>query len=335
MGCRTYSRQVYKVGIIGALWKELKAVRALFDSEHGSLEREEGDDNQYALGAMANHMVVTACLPAGEYGTNSAASVASNMVRSFPALKFCLLVGIAGGAPSEHNDIRLGDVVVGIPEGRSPSVVQYDLGKDKESNIFEPTGRLRDPPRFLASAVSALLSVPNPPSDPLKPHLAKITKLMSEYRRPAQEDVLYETCTACRSSEKVCPGYHVRQRVPRPTTIHYGPIGSGNSVIKNAKRRDELAREHGVLCFEMEAAGVVNAVPCLVIRGICDYCDVHKNDDWQNYAAATAAAYSKLLLGVDRCKKTGLNDDYQGNFHSTSPKTSAGSKRRRSEFEEE
>ncbi|RSL81850.1 hypothetical protein CEP52_017101 [Fusarium oligoseptatum] len=139
------------------------------------------------------------------------------MVRSFPALKFCLLVGIAGGAPSEQNDIRLGDVVVGIPKGRSSGVVQYDLGKDKESNIFQMTGSLR---------------------------------------------------------------------------------GSGNSVIKNATRRDQLAREHGVLCFEMEAAGVVNAVSCLVIRGICDYCDVHKNDNWQNYAAATAAAYSKLLLGV-------------------------------------
>lgn len=331
----TYGRSQYTIGILCALPKELKAVRALFDSEHGNIKSIQGDDNQYALGKMANHMVVTACLPAGEYGTNSAASVASNMVRSFPALQFCLLVGIAGGAPSEQNDIRLGDVVVGIPTGSSSGVVQYDLGKDKESNVFEPTGRLRGPPRFLSSAISALRSVPNPPSDPLKPHLDKITNIVSEYRRPAQEDVLYETCTACRSSEKACPGYHVRQRDPRPTAIHYGPIGSGNSVIKNAMRRDELAREHRVLCFEMEAAGVVNAVPCLVIRGICDYCDIHKNDDWQNYAAATAAAYSKLLLSVVASKEARVNDNYPENFHSTIPKTSTGSKRRWSEFVEE
>ncbi|RTE68640.1 hypothetical protein BHE90_016983, partial [Fusarium euwallaceae] len=193
------------------------------------------------------------------------------------------------------NDIRLGDVVAGIPKGRSSGVVQYDLGKDKESDIFQTTGSLRGPPRSLASAINKLLSEPNPPSELLEQHLDKITKLMSEYRRPAQEAM---PCTQCRSSEKVCSGYYGPPHASRPTIIHYGPIGSGNSVIKNATRRDQLAREHGVLCFEMEAAGVVNAVSCLVIRGICDYCDVHKNDDWQNYAAATAAAYSKLLLGV-------------------------------------
>ncbi|KXJ88858.1 hypothetical protein Micbo1qcDRAFT_166307 [Microdochium bolleyi] len=46
----------------------------------------------------------------------------------------------------------------------------------------------------------------------------------------------------------------------------------------------------------MEAGGVTNEIPCLVIRGICDYADNRKNDDWQNYAAATAAAYAAYLL---------------------------------------
>ena len=60
--------------------------------------------------------------------------------------------------------------------------------------------------------------------------------------------------------------------------------------------RDELAREKGILCFEMEAAGLMNNFPCLVIRGISDYSDTHKNDDWQGYAAMTAAAYAKDVL---------------------------------------
>jgi hypothetical protein len=46
----------------------------------------------------------------------------------------------------------------------------------------------------------------------------------------------------------------------------------------------------------MEAAGLMNNFPCIVIRGICDYADSHKNDRWQRYAAATAAAYAKELL---------------------------------------
>ncbi|KAL3444390.1 hypothetical protein BJX65DRAFT_310973 [Aspergillus insuetus] len=46
----------------------------------------------------------------------------------------------------------------------------------------------------------------------------------------------------------------------------------------------------------MEAAGLMNTYPCLVIRGICDYADSHKNKAWQGYAAATAAAFAKELL---------------------------------------
>jgi nucleoside phosphorylase len=66
--------------------------------------------------------------------------------------------------------------------------------------------------------------------------------------------------------------------------------------MKDAMLRDKLAKEHEVLCFEMEAAGLMNHFPCLVIRGICDYSDTHKNKNWQGYAAMTAAAYAKDFL---------------------------------------
>jgi nucleoside phosphorylase len=78
--------------------------------------------------------------------------------------------------------------------------------------------------------------------------------------------------------------------------IHYGIIASGNQVIKNVAMRDRLRQEFGALCVEMEAAGLMNEFPCLVIRGICDYADAFKNDQWHRYAAATAAAYAKELL---------------------------------------
>src|SRR6202020_3170166 len=77
-----------------------------------------------------------------------------------------------------------------------------------------------------------------------------------------------------------------------------GLISSGNMVMKLGGIRDKLGQELGILCFEMEAAGLMDNFPCLVIRGICDYSDTHKNKDWQPYAAATAAAYAKELLGV-------------------------------------
>ncbi|KAL6849042.1 hypothetical protein ACO1O0_008572 [Amphichorda felina] len=301
-----HGREDYTVGIICALPAELMAVRAVFSCEHNSLETGSRDSNSYVLGEIAQHMVVATCLPAGEYGTNSAAAVASNMVRSFSSLNhgFCLLVGIGGGVPSEENDIRLGDVVVGLPKGKFPGVVQYDLGKEMDGGTFERTGTLRGPPRVLTTAINILRSDPSLRFDPLGPELGEISARLPGYSHPGQKlDVLIQSfCAACRSRE-ACPsgGSHAKQRIPRPTDapeIHYGPIASGNRVVKSSKFRDWLEGEHGVLCFEMEAAGVVNAVDCLVIRGISDYCDGHKNDTWQNYAAATAAAYAKLLLSV-------------------------------------
>lgn len=78
--------------------------------------------------------------------------------------------------------------------------------------------------------------------------------------------------------------------------IHYGLIASADMVVKDAIMRDKLQQQHGILCFEMEAAGLINGLDCLVIRGICDYSDSHKNKRWQPYAAAASAAYAKELI---------------------------------------
>ncbi|KAK6811024.1 hypothetical protein RU639_013191 [Aspergillus parasiticus] len=268
-GRETLTCESYTVGIICALQKELLAVRILFDDRHEDLERAVRDTNHYALGRIARHYVVAACLPSGEYGTNAAADVVSHLTRSFPEVKFCLLVGIGGGVPSRDNDIRLGDVVVSHPTDIHPGVIQYDLGRTREENTFERTGSLQRPPRFLMTAITC-----NP-----------------AYKHPgAKHDKLFAQCN----------GRQVR-RARRPVIhplIHYGLIASGNKVIKDAETRDHLGAKYNILCFEMEAAGIMNAVPSLVIRGICDYADSHKNKLWQEYACATAAAYAKILLSV-------------------------------------
>lgn len=68
-------------------------------------------------------------------------------------------------------------------------------------------------------------------------------------------------------------------------------------MIKDGISRDKLLEDlDDIMCVEMEAAGLMDHFPCLVIRGICDYADSHKNYVWQKYAAATAATYTKMLL---------------------------------------
>jgi hypothetical protein len=109
------------------------------------------------------------------------------------------------------------------------------------------------------------------------------------------EHVQCADCRHCDPNEEI-------QREERDSTepeIHYGIIASGNTIIKDATTRDKIAGEieEDCVCFEMEAAGLMNDFPCLVVRGICDYADSHKSDRWQRYAAATATAYGKEFLG--------------------------------------
>ena len=68
--------------------------------------------------------------------------------------------------------------------------------------------------------------------------------------------------------------------------------------MRHGVTRERLRKELDVLCFKMEAAGLIDNFLCLVVQGICDYANLHKNKLWQGYAAATAAAYAKELLSV-------------------------------------
>ena len=123
-------------------------------------------------------------------------------------------------------------------------------------------------------------------------------------RRNPEDDQLFQADYDHIESGKGCKNCdeeRLVQRIPRTTNvpvIHYGLIGSGNQVMRHGVMREKLQRERGILCFEMEAAGLMDHFPCLVIRGICDYSDTHKNENWQPYAAATAAAYAKGLLEI-------------------------------------
>jgi nucleoside phosphorylase len=296
----------------------MTAAMAMLDEIHGNGQpqiRNKNDDNSYVLGQIGNHNVVIACLPAGDYGTTSAATVANQLLSSFSSIKVGFMVGVGGGIPSEKNDIRLGDVVVSTPGHTSGAVVQYDLGKVLPDGEFSRRGSLNKPPRVILNAVNRLrsehLMTGNTIAKRLMEFLETYPDSQAIFSNPgADQDQLFDTayahplgastCVSCDKSRLV-------KREPRETmdpVIHYGPIASGNSVIKDGVVRDQLGNTLGVLCFEMEAAGLMDNFPCLVARGICDYSDSHKNKMWQGYAAFTAAAYTKELLGALHAKAT-------------------------------
>ncbi|KAI5460968.1 Pfs, NB-ARC and ankyrin domain protein [Mariannaea sp. PMI_226] len=306
----------YTVGWICAITTEYVAAQAFLDERHDRPEYVSGDDNNdYTLGRIGRHNIVIAVLPGGEYGIASAASVAKDMRHSFPNIRIGLMVGIGGGAPSSKHDIRLGDVVVSEPRNGMGGVFQYDFGKTIQGQPFLPTGNLNQPPVFMRTAVSGLKAqhqiLGHQLEEKIKIALERSPRLRPEYTRPdLNNDKLYRSTFIHPSDDTsscaiVC-GNDSSNLIPRSErgsdegnpVIHYGLIASANQLMKDAQVRDRLSSEHGgdVLCFEMEAAGLMNIFPCLVIRGICDYSDSHKNKEWQGYAAMAAAAYAKDLL---------------------------------------
>lgn len=296
----------YQVGWICALPVEMTAARAMLDEIHDQPQQQDpSDHNNYCLGRIQKHNIVIACLP--EYGTTSAAVVAEQMLHSFKEIRFGLMVGIGGGVPSPEHDIRLGDIVVSRPEGTFGGVVQYDSGKALKDGQFERTGSLGRPPQTLLTALRTLESTHDMEDSKIPTFLSEMIgnypKLQSKYVSPGPEDdrLFNENYDHPDSSPKCeqCDLSQLIGRLPRDSDlpqIHYGLIASGNQVIKTGSIRSNYSRQLGVLCFEMEAAGLMNHFKCLVIRGICDYCDSHKNKKWQPYAAVTAAAYAKELL---------------------------------------
>ncbi|KAI0135106.1 purine and uridine phosphorylase [Daldinia grandis] len=317
----------YSIGWICAVGKELVAAQVFLDEQHDGPDHVPvNDNNTYTLGRMGKHRIVIAAMPHQEYGLVSAANVARDMMRSFPNIRLGLMVGIGGGAPSSKHDIRLGDIVVSSPSNGDGGVFQYDYGKTIRAIalLFSP-GRnmipyfynngchLNQPPPAVLTALATLKANYELGGHSIQKSIDSVLqgnpRLLEAYKRPSiTTDRLYKSNFKHQggneaSCEVVC-GDGEANLIPRikrtkdqdSPTIHYGLIASGNQLMKNALIRDRLSKEKDVLCFEMEAAGLMNHFPCLAIRGICDYSDTHKNSAWQGYSAMVAAAYAKDLL---------------------------------------
>ncbi|KAH6883591.1 hypothetical protein B0T10DRAFT_445998 [Thelonectria olida] len=317
MRTRLERPDLYTIGWIAALPIERAAATALLDDRHDAPEgfdQHQSDGNSYTWGRIGEHNIVITSLPAGVYGTTSAATTASNLINSLPHIRIGLLVGIGGGIaqPNRGRDIRLGDIVVSQPEGTSGGVVQYDLGKAKSNHTWERKGSLDKPPQVLLHALATLQAEYE--TEPSKiPELLRAMWNSKPHMTGSRNNYTYQgiendrlfisnydhvggnTCDTCQQSQEVKRG----QRDTTDPEIHYGVIASGNTLINDAAARDSVLEVAGeqCMCVEMEAAGMMDHFPCLVIRGICDYADSHKNDRWQRYASATAAAFAVELLG--------------------------------------
>jgi nucleoside phosphorylase len=300
----------YQVCWICPLDIERTAAEAMLDEKHESLpSSSQEDSNIYTLGRIGIHNIAIAGLPVGD--SVSMANAAKDMKYTFPAMRVVLLVGIGGGSGTKH--IRLGDIVIGYPDRKHNGVVQLDPDRVNPTSTnpdgLELKNTLNRPRDLFLNVVKALQSKHQGLSNDEEPGFVTFLNKAIEARPRmrarypgADEDRLFEPTYEHPGAEVTCESCNHESIVPRssrPNTepeIHTGLIASVTSVRRDSLTRDKLRQKFNILCFEMEAAGVMNNFPCLVIRGISDYSDSHKNDIWQPYAALAAAAYAKEWL---------------------------------------
>src|SRR4051794_11396912 len=98
-------------------------------------------------------------------------------------------------------------------------------------------------------------------------HFSRAAHLEEATRPPDTTDKLY----ASDDQDQEIP-HPIDPKRTKPK-IHYGLIGSANTLLKDPKHRDALAHRYGIMAIEMEAAGIADSTwsvskAYLVIRGI-------------------------------------------------------------------
>lgn len=306
---RPANRTAFTVAIICALPFEADAIQTLFDchwDEEGTVyDKALGDPNAYSAGTIGRHSIVLVHM--SNMGTTSAAVAAASCRSSFPNIRLALVVGVCGGVPFPSNgpEMMLGDVVV------SDGVIQYDLGRRVPSQflikdtLYDSLGRPNAEVRALLAKLKGLHGRRRMEN--------KIVEYLAVLRREpglaaipptTAPDKLFEAAyhhafqdMSCEQAG--CNGKLVQRdrakRDHRPV-VHFGLMASASTVMKSAEDRDKIAAATNVIAFEMEGAGVWDVFPCVVMKGVCDYADSHKNKEWQRYAAACAASCAKAFL---------------------------------------
>ena len=285
------------IGIITALPKEFTTMKILLENTASFKVSGQGAGRKYCLGKIPSvdseyHSIVLAL---ADMGTNIAALRASLLLEHFPNVTSIIMTGIAGGVPhpnkpDEH--VRLGDIVVSDHRG----VVQYDFVSDRiteKEHRFPP----RPPSSSLLEAVRLLEASEIEGNRPWLNYIDQGVDKLKFHRPPEVKDILISS----ENPKEVIPHPHDQKRIDGQPRVFYGSIASANRLLKNPIKRDELREKFKVKAVEMESSGIADAtwnreIGYLAIRGICDYCDSNKGDDWQGYAAIIAAAYTRALI---------------------------------------
>ncbi|KAE8372114.1 nucleoside phosphorylase domain-containing protein [Aspergillus bertholletiae] len=304
----------FTIGWVCTLLKEyIASLQVLDDIYNETTPPSKEISRYYTLGRIGGHkVVISCCRPTDNFEPVSALRAMEEMKTRFTSMRFVVMVGIAGGAPSSKHDVRLGDVVIGT------RVVQHRFGEGT-STEFKFAGHTLSPPRALLHAVTALktrLFYGLALDESFDNAYTRSPTIEATFRRPeVRTDRLYKPqyahiggCDCLKASSQYSSEIIARHpRQDHRITVHDGVIGSVEKDIKDAVERDQLASELDALCFDAKVSGLCDSSDWIPIRGICGYSDSHGNEEWNGYAAAAAAVCAReLLLTIPPVQLTGI-----------------------------
>jgi nucleoside phosphorylase len=306
------SRDDYIVGWVCALPLVATAAEAMLDSVHpdGPLDMDITGDIKFVFGRLNGYDIVLAHPTPGNQQTILAVEIVEQIRVAFKSIRFILLIGLGGGVPHTKEKISLGDVVVGRPEPGRSGLVLYEGGQVHWNN--DDTGNAHSEGSFEKPSSSLLTATRKVEMNSIlgNSHMRTymntiIDKHPTIFAPPelqkggtvgAQDEDGDVKCSDERGELNEDHTQTWQANTDRLPKVHYGLVASSRHPLRDSKTRDSLAADHGILCFETEAFGLPDNGRIQVIRGICGYSDSSFTDEWQGYAAATAAAYARELL---------------------------------------
>lgn len=171
---------------------------------------------------------------------------------------YIFMVGICAGVEDKTN---LGDIIIADPV--------WDWGSGKSTKV---------------DGVSSHLPSPH--------QISLDTKFRSKLMRLSAER---------KYLNDIYSNYSVAKKPEHELQLIVGPMASGASVIEDEDLVKKIkSTNRDVIAVEMEAYGVMASViiatelpaKVIVIKSVCDFANLNKNNDWQKYAAYTSVAFT-------------------------------------------
>ncbi|KAF5644936.1 heterokaryon incompatibility protein [Fusarium sp. NRRL 52700] len=267
-------QNLYKIAILAPLKQDYETARALLDD----LKLEDSlspSGTAFCLGKVGPHNVVVA----GR--TNDVPSISifvrdavTDLLDHFPSTRVGILIGV-DATIHPKSVAKAGNVVVGLPRGFQPGLVQFDADETSASGRISTAFEMRRPPPCVKSVIDMSMSD------------AGRQKWQTRFKEQVARVELAE-------------GDASLPRLPsqsQPIKVFVGRIASSAHLLSDQMLIDKIGSDNQIICFERAAANVKPRHPFLTVCGVVHSTNSPKLDDpLTRHAGRAAVMYTMFVV---------------------------------------